>query len=307
MDHSRQSAQSPTARLTTPDVGDRRSQLGEGRRADPRPESEPQGTQRGVAPLGCGSQSGLAEGPHSFSFLDFNKHNCNNFCRRWSIVGEVRENGNRYDHYAALGCKGWDCPVCGPKKARRLRQAIIEAATRNDLRRFLTLTLDPRYTSSEESIKYIRECWRKFRVYLKRRTGKSIDFIAVVELHKSGYAHLHILIDRYIPQQWIQSSWQAVGGGRFVNIKHVDVHRIAAYLSKYLTKEVILGPFRPGTRRYSTSRGVKLFKKPPKGLWKVLKLPIEFINSQVQGIISQESVDGLGLLQWFRIELATQN
>jgi hypothetical protein len=50
----------------------------------------------------------------------------------------------------------------------------------------------------------------------------------------------HVLLSKYIPQQWISDSWSALGGGEIVHIKQVDVHRISR----------IPGPeFKSGMRR----------------------------------------------------------
>jgi len=274
----------------------------------PWPVPKPQRTRRGEAlaseaPLGCGPKSGRAEGPSS-SFLDSYKNNRNTFCCTWSVAGEVEQDGKRFRHIARLGCKRWGCPRCGPKKAKRLRHAIIKAATQLEMRRFLTLTLDPRHCTAEESEKYIKACWAKLRVYLNRFNGESIDFIWVMERQKSGYAHLHILVDRYLPHSWIQKSWQAVGGGKFVNIKMVDIHRISAYLSKYLTKELLLNYYQPGTRRYSTSRSIKLFERVKTGLWKLIRQPIDSLRPAPGIPITEMKCDDDGVLQWFRMEIA---
>jgi hypothetical protein len=99
-----------------------------------------------------------------------------------------------------------------------------------------------------------------FRVYLFRKHHCSIKYIAVLEFHKSGIPHLHILLDRYVPQQWISQSWGALGGGSIVHIKYVDVHRIAHYLAKYLTEELLMSaPER--SRRVTTSRSIHLIEK----------------------------------------------
>jgi hypothetical protein len=116
-------------------------------------------------------------------------------------------------------------------------------------------------------------CWNKFRTYLKRRYKTSITFIWVLELQRSGYAHLHVLVDRYIEHSWISEAWQAIGGGRIVDIRRVDIHRIAPYLSKYLAKELILGALKRRQRRYATSRDIKLFTKTDTGMWVVVKAP----------------------------------
>src|SRR5262245_8786744 len=137
--------------------------------------------------------------------------------------------------YARLDCKRLSCVQCGPKGARRYRRAIAREAEVRGLKRFLTLTINPVRLLQEDSADYIRECWNKFRTYLKREFGQRVEYIAVLELHKSGVAHLHVLIDRYIPKEWLDSAWKAVGGG-FTWINDVDVHRVSVYISKYLTK-----------------------------------------------------------------------
>jgi hypothetical protein len=54
------------------------------------------------------------------------------------------------------------------------------------------------------------------RVILARKFGESLEFIGVLEFHKSGIAHLHILLGIYIPQDWLSDAWQSIGGGRVV-------------------------------------------------------------------------------------------
>jgi hypothetical protein len=198
-----------------------------------------------------------------------------------------------------LQCKSWTCPSCGPKKARRLRKAIIETAMAKNLYRFMTLTLDPSTCTPEESIRYIRACWNKFRTYLRRRYGSKIVFITVLELQQSGYAHLHVLVDRFISQAWISDAWQALGGGRIVDIRFIDVHRVSAYLSKYLTKELLLGGFKKGQRRYTTSQGLTLLKRMPSGGWAVIKAPLDLVLYHVKEAVIQEYCDADGALLSF--------
>ena len=157
--------------------------------------------------------------------------------------------------------------------------------------RFMTLTLDPsklENLTTEASIKHIKNSWRKFRVYLARWIKKNrpgiyarwlqakeraqcegtrppslLPFITVLELHKSGLAHYHVLIPLYIPQAWISEAWSAVGGGWKVDIRQVDVHRIRAYLAKYVTKDR-LSDIPDGERRFQLSNGMILWPKTPK-------------------------------------------
>ncbi len=289
----------PTSKLATLGVGGVRPGPGESRNSFPRPVPKSLGTRQGEVLPGERPQSGGPAGP---SFLDSYKHNRNKFCGSWSVIGEIKEKGNTYRHFARLGCKAWTCPSCGPKKAKRLRKAIVVVANERKLTRFLTLTLDPKACSADQSIDHIRECWRKLRIYFNRRYKVSITFIAVLELQKSGYAHLHVLVDRYIPQRWLQQSWQSLGGGKFVNIKWVDVHRIAAYLSKYFTKEILLADFKARTRRYSSSRDIHLMvKDKTESKWNLCKFPIEWIFSKIDQKPVQIFCDSDGILLAFRV------
>jgi len=239
----------------------------------------------------------------SSTSLDSYKHNRNRFCGLWSLKGILNVKEQKRVRYVRLGCKAWGCPICGPKKARRYRYAISRCAVEKSLDRFLTLTLDPSKCPAEYSIKYIRICWSKFRTYLKRRYSVSVSFITVLELQKNGYAHLHILIDRYVPQSWISDSWQAVGGGKIVFIKKVDKHRISKYLTKYLTKELLKANVEEQPhvryRRVTTSRDIKLFIKQKHGEWILMTVPIEYLYSEFAGPSIGENRDDNEVLHWF--------
>lgn len=108
----------------------------------------------------------------------------------------------------------------------------------------------------------MRGVFNKFRVYINRRYGQPIKYIAILEFHESGVPHLHVLVDRFIPQRWISESWSALGGGTIVDIRQVDTHRVSRYLAKYLTKELLLSaPER--SRRVTTSRSIHINEKQP--------------------------------------------
>ena len=236
--------------------------------------------------------------------LDSYKNNRNKFCGKWSVKGQVKsEKYGKVWRYARLNCKSWKCERCGPKRVKQVRHAIIQVAQEFGLRRFLTLTLDPRSCTPEESVKYARKCWNKMRMYLKRKFGEAISFIAILEFQKSGYAHLHILVDRYINHSWIQKNWQAVGGGKFVNIRQVDIHRVSAYLSKYLTKELLLSPYYQKYRRYTTSRNIKLLSKSGQGNWSLIFLPIDSLLAYLRENMLDSDTSESGNTEWFNVPI----
>ena len=221
----------------------------------------------------------------SLSSLDLAEHNRNTSCGKWSITGQRSTETNDEWTHLRVYCKKWSCPFCGPKKARKLKKAIIANAVDRGLNKLMTLTLDPSKCAADDSIVHIKECWNKLRTYLKRKYGKTTSFITVLEFQKNGYAHLHVLVDSYVNQRWLSESWQALGGGRIVDVRFVDIHRVAHYLAKYLTKGMFLEQYGKN-RRYTTSRGLTLFpkkEKDPKAKWDVVTMAIDYLK-QVAGI-----------------------
>jgi len=218
------------------------------------------------------------------SSLDSSKHNCNrprrrgsaHYCGRWTMVRLL----NGQYTYVRARCKSYGCPRCGPLKGRLVRHRIAQLAVGHGLQRMVTLTLDPKKlpvsASQKERTQYIRECWRSMRVYLRRKLGKAVAFICVLEYQKNGNPHLHVLVNAFIPKEWLNRAWQALGGG-FTFIQFVDLHRVAAYLSKYMSKGW-LEEFPEGCRRITASRGLALFARSGDcGHWQLLRQPIDWL------------------------------
>jgi hypothetical protein len=194
-------------------------------------------------------------------------------CGNFSVVGTVKGKPGLFGN-KVLFCKSYRCDRCRTPKLKDVRSRIAGAAAKYKLNKMVTLTLDPAKLSKQErkrTDRYIRECWRKMRVLLTRQYGKSLAFVGVLEFQKNGNAHLHILVGEYIPHKWLSVAWQAIGGGRYVDIRAVDVHRVSAYLSVYLagdkvSKTLELLPKR--ARIFTTSRSIVLYgKKEKRGWW----------------------------------------
>jgi len=171
---------------------------------------------------------------------------------------------------------------CRAKKVKSVRSRIAELAEKHQLKRFITLTLDPkRIPPGQRSDRYLRNCWRKMRVSLQRKFGESLRFISVLEFQKSGLAHLHFLVGVYIPQDWLSEAWQGIGGGRIVDIRYIDVHRVVAYVTPYLAGDKIEHTLRllpPRARIFSTSRGLSLSQKTKKLGWWLVRVSIETVH-----------------------------
>ena len=216
-------------------------------------------------------------------------------CGSYTLVGPAKGQPWKLAH-SRLFCKSLRCPYCRKPKLKNLRARIAQLAHQLQLRRFVTLTLDPkRLTNRKDTDRYIRKCWRKMRVSLERRFGKTVQFIRVLEFHKSGVAHLHLLVGVYIPQAWLSQAWQSIGGGEVVDICYVDVHRVAGYLATYLAGEKIehtLDWLPPRARIFTTSRGIRLTEKKKSEGWWIVRRSISLIEFASQNPTAHRYKDG---------------
>src|SRR5579872_4502965 len=221
-------------------------------------------------------------------------------CGKFTVRGQKPNSSETRFH--RVNCKCWACSYCGPRKAKRYKHAIRATAEAHGLQRFLTLTLDPAKINGDP-VKYLNRIFGMLRVYLKRQFGAAPQYIRILEFQQNGNPHFHILIDRYIARDWIRASWEAVGGGRMVDIRYVDVHRVSHYLSKYLTKELLLSaPLR--SRRVTTSRGIRLFEKvAQETTWTLIRVPISRFFETYASEITAASFDADEILESFTANL----
>jgi hypothetical protein len=192
-------------------------------------------------------------------------------CGNFSVVGPLKGKLGKFGH-VCLFCGSYRCNRCRNPKLKKVRSAIARIASEKKLNKMATLTLDrKRIPKGEKSDRYLRKCWRKMRVSLSRKFGESIDYIGVLEFQKNGVAHLHLLLGRFIKQDWLSDAWAAVGGGVIVDIRMVDIHRVTAYLSVYLTGDKVkhtLTLLAVRARIFTTSRSIRLWpKKEKRGWW----------------------------------------
>lgn len=162
-------------------------------------------------------------------------------------------------------CKTWRCKTCYPNNMKKQKYKVMALAERFKMRFYWVLTI-PQDMPLYESWDYIQDCWNKFLIVIRRKYGKKLDFIRVNEAHKSGYPHINFLTNRYINVRWLRKQWQSLGGGYRNRVEYVSIKRVAAYLSKYLSK---VGCHLPkGYRHNSLSREVSL-------VWKQIKYTSE--------------------------------
>ena len=160
---------------------------------------------------------------------------------------------------APFRCNSWDCYCC----AHRMRMNLIEeldrlVEERPELRRFLTLTLDPSRapTDQAEQHRYLTERFNALRTELRDRYP-SLSYVWVREEGESGNPHLHLLVDRFLPQRELSRLSARVGLGEVVDIRRVSARNAARYLTKYLTKGS-MADLPKGVRRYGSSADLDL-------------------------------------------------
>lgn len=164
---------------------------------------------------------------------------------------------------AEYRCNQWACYCCG----YRMRQNLVEeisrvTSERPQLRRMMTLTLDPAKApdDGDEQHAYLTRRWNALRTELNDAFG-SLSYIWVREEGEKSedlHPHLHIIVDRYIPQSWLSTVWARLGGGEVVDIRYLDrVDQAARYIGKYLTKNALSG-LPDGAQRYGSSSDISL-------------------------------------------------
>ena len=160
---------------------------------------------------------------------------------------------------AEFRCDSWDCYCC----AHRMRMNLIEdldrlIEERPELRRLLTLTLNEEKApnSTEEQHRYLTERFNALRTELNDRYD-GLSYVWVREEGESNNPHLHLLVDRYLPQAELSMLADRVGLGEVVDIRRVNARNASRYLTKYLTKGS-MADLPKGVQRYGSSQDIEL-------------------------------------------------
>jgi len=209
------------------------------------------------------------------------------FCRSYRIAFINFSKGQLHDiQFTSVSCKSWTCPACNATKAISVKYKLREIILLNNLNYFLTLTLDPskiplEYLSDirNRTHKYITKLFNHFITVLKRKSftyfdnklGKWITFkhsevneklkyVWVMEFQKNGNAHLHILLNQFLPIDVVRMIWIHVGGGHIMKVENVkSLNGISYYLTDYIVKGIkhdntTHSGFKFFERRYSVSK-----------------------------------------------------
>lgn len=166
---------------------------------------------------------------------------------------------------AGFRCRRWQCQCCG----HRLRMGLIEeiervTEERPELRRLLTLTTDRSDLSTADQHLHITERWNALRTALRDRYD-SLSYVLIRhEGDERDRPHIHLLVDRYIPQRLLSTMADRAGLGRVVDIRRVDARNAAHYVSAYLGRGA-LSDLPKGAHRYASSSDIDLDPWRPGG------------------------------------------
>ena len=179
-------------------------------------------------------------------------------------------------------CSSNYCEKCRQQNLIRLRHALIRTMAFHRWR-LITLTFAHRNVTSVALLSALKTSFCRLTKRIRRKFPKSL-YVRTVEIHKDGYPHIHLVIDRYIPIAWLQLHWKECGGGmvdiregkrceicgkprpcpHHAKAKRFSHHDAAGYLTEEIEKRAqdphTLGAdyWCAGIRSISVSRGLKL-------------------------------------------------
>lgn len=151
------------------------------------------------------------------------------------------------------------------KQAIRLRCKAISASV------MLTLSTRDPIIELDEFMKL----FDRFRRIMSK--ARVFHYVAVPERQKRGAWHLHIAVEGRVARHFAIRAWLRVVGGKGKGYCHIrnpnggkgrgpwDQHKLAAYISKYIGKDV--GDRDLNRKRYWTSRGIVVPQRAVYGNW----------------------------------------
>jgi len=108
-------------------------------------------------------------------------------------------------------CMSGYCPTCRQSHLRRLRSMLVRTMAHHRWR-LVTLTFAQREVTPVELLKALKVSFTRLSKRL-RRAFPHICYVRTIEVHKSGYPHIHMVVDAYVPVSWLQLHWKECGGG----------------------------------------------------------------------------------------------
>jgi hypothetical protein len=94
---------------------------------------------------------------------------------------------------------------------RTIRKALYETLA-TERWRLVTLTYPDHTKNILEQLCQIRKQFNNF-THRIRRAYPEIKFVRAIEIHQSGFPHIHLIVNKYVPKSFISHAWHECGGG----------------------------------------------------------------------------------------------
>jgi hypothetical protein len=192
------------------------------------------------------------------------------------------------------------------KSQRRARKVVKQKILTFQADTLLTLT----YRENQTDLKLAWKHFNRFNLLMRRRYGDKWTYVAVPERQKRGAIHFHLAVKGYYHWNTVRNLWKRAiegeGNVDFQNPKRRNGNttkspkKIAAYLSKYLTKQETTDF---NQRRYSSS---KVELPPVRTGWLAMGASVHRIVVQILESQTRLSINRLFEFDgYFKIVMAT--
>jgi len=172
-----------------------------------------------------------------------------------------KDYSDKKTYIKVLPCNQWKCPVCGQKKAWRLRKKIKQSNA-NNLNYFLTLTLRTNNLSTKENTEKLSYMFTVLKKRI-RRLYPEWKYFRVIEFTKNKMPHYHLVMNIHIRKSTLKEWWFDITKDSYI----VDVQKLKTKNYNYLLKYFLKGAENKSKttdelakhfRLYTTSRGLLL-------------------------------------------------
>lgn len=158
----------------------------------------------------------------------------------------------------ALRCRSPFCVRCLKIMRASLYHSLMKFAKSRQLRVMNLNYLNDSTQTPEMILKRYSRDWNCFVLKL-RRLGYRFNYFKTIEFTQKDGLHYHVLIDSYVPQHVISTTWLAITGNSYVVWisktwgKSVAINYVLKYVTKSFNKEQeLFAAFR--IRRFSFSK-----------------------------------------------------
>lgn len=177
--------------------------------------------------------------------------------KRPILIG-TKHNSNKVYMYQPR-CKTWGCEYCANLNRiawlNKIRHGLQMYRDKGiDDWSFLTITAMGYCDTADKCLYAWKKAWPKLSARIRRKFG-TVCYVRVVELHKDGRLHWHMVISTEISKRWAKDNAYACGLGYMTDSRKVSSDEgLVFYISKYLSKSVGQSGYPKRVRRIVTSQ-----------------------------------------------------